>query len=100
MNRKGNKGNTSNGIPEDISTQHLFGISALRIKLKDTSYYSIVYQIWVQNQGWLEAKSDDIETKYSYDKPISGYRVSLIPKTEKQYLIDFWNKDIGSDNIK
>ena len=68
MNRKGNKGNTSNGIPENISTQHLFGISALRMKLKDTSYYSIVYQIWIHNQGWLEAKSDDIETKWAIEE--------------------------------
>lgn len=56
MNRKGNKGNTSNGIPENISTQHLFGISALRMKLKDTSYYSIVYQIWIHNPRMVGSK--------------------------------------------
>lgn len=96
MNRKGNKGYGGKPIPEDISKQHLFGISALKIKLKDSSYYSVVYQLWNEEKGWLEAKSDDIESKYSYDKPIGGYRISLIPKTEKQYLIEYWNRDIGS----
>lgn len=101
MNRKGNRGiSGGNPIPEDISTQHLFGISAIKMKLKDTSYYSIVYQIWIQGSGWQEAKSDDEETTYAHNRPIGGYRVSLIPKTEKQYLINYWNKDKGSDNIK
>lgn len=101
MNRKGNRGlSGGNPIPEDISKQHLFGISAIKMKLKDTRYYSIVYQIWINGSGWQEAKSDDEETTYAHNRPISGYRVSLIPKTEKQYLTDYWNKDKGSDNIK
>ncbi len=100
MNKKGNKGIGGKPIPEDIARKHLFGISSLKIKLKDNSYYSVVYQIWVQGQGWIEAEADDIETSYAHDKPMGMFRMALIPKTEKQYLIDYWNKDKGTNNMK
>ena len=68
--------------------------------MKDYSEYSIVYQIWVDGVGWQKAVSDGEETTYSHDKPIGAYRMSLIPKTEKQYLITSWNKDCGTNNMK
>ena len=92
---------TYNGtIPKEIAEKNLFGISALTFKLKDYSEYSIVYQIWVNGNGWLEPVSDGVETKVAYDKPIGAFRISLIPKTEKQYLIDDWKKDVGTNNMK
>lgn len=100
MNRVGNNGLGGKPIPEDIANQYLFGISGIKLKLKDESYYSIVYQIWVKNVGWQRAVSDGEEAVYSHDKPIGGYRMVLIPKTEKQYIIDYWNKDVGTNNIK
>lgn len=87
-------------VPAENEGQYLFGISSLNIKLKDYSYYSIVYQIWVEGQGWLEPVSDGKETTLAHDKPIGAYRMSLIPKTEKQYLIDLWQKDVGTNNMK
>ena len=100
-NRAGSKpvsGGTA--IPAEIANQYLFGVSGLRVKLKDNSEYSIVYQIWVNGYGWQKPASDGEETTYAHDKPIGAYRMSLIPKTEKQYLIDFWSKDIGTNNMK
>ena len=100
MNRARNAGRGGKPIPEDIANKYLFGISGLKIDLKDYSEYSIVYQIWVDGVGWQKAVSDGEETTYSHDKPIGAYRMSLIPKTEKQYLITSWNKDCGTNNMK
>lgn len=100
VNAKGNRGLGGAAIPENIANQYLFGVSALNIKLKDNSEYSVVYQIWVNGQGWLKPASDGEETSYAHDKPIGAYRMSLIPQTERQYLIDLWSKDIGTNNMK
>ena len=87
-------------VPEENKEQQLFGISSLNIRLKDYSYYSIVYQVWVEGEGWLEPVSDGVETTLAHDKPIGAYRMALIPKTEKQYLIGSWKKDVGTNNMK
>lgn len=86
-------------IPEELAEKYLFGISGLKIKLKDYSEYSIIYQIFIDEYGWQETVSDGQEALYSYDKPMTAYRIVLVPKTEKQYIIDEWNKDIGTNNI-
>ena len=101
VNCVGDRG-TSAGepVPPENEEQQLFGISALNIRLKDYSYYSIVYQVWVDGQGWLEPASDGEETTLAHDKPIGAYRMSLIPKTEKEYLVDLWQKDVGTNNMK
>ena len=100
MNREGNSGRGGHAIPKEIAEQHPFGITALSIKLKDDSEYSVVYQAWVDGEGWLEPVSDGEETTYNHSNPIGAYRMSLIPKTEKQYLIDNWKKDVKTNNMK
>lgn len=100
MNRKGNTGIGGEPIPQEIADKYLYGISGLKISLKDYSEYSIIYQIWVNGVGWLETSSDGEETTYSHDKPVGAYRMSLIPKSEKQYLINAWNKDCRTNNMK
>ena len=99
VNRAGKKALGSYAIPEEIAKQYLHGISSLTLKLSDTSYYSIVYQIYIVGQGWQEVKQNGEEAIYQYDKPMSACRISIIPNTEKQYLIDLWNKDIGTNNM-
>ena len=42
---------------------------------------------------------DGNESKYSYDKPFSAFRMVLAPKSEKQRLISYWNRDIGTNNV-
>ena len=91
--------NVKNPIPENIASQYLYGISAVAFSLKDYSEYSVVYQAYVKDVGWLACASDGQELFYAYAKPISAFRMNLVPKSEKQYLINFWNKDIGTNNI-
>ena len=99
VNLSNNRDLDSKSIPEEIAKQNLYGISALQIKLKDYSEYSIVYQIYINGYGWLKAASDGEETTYGYDKPITAYRIVLVPKTEKERMIQTWNKDVGTSNI-
>ena len=91
--------NIKNPIPENIASKHLYGISSIAFSLKNYSEYSVVYQAYVKGVGWLACACDGQELVYSYDKPISAFRMNLVPKSEKQYLIDFWNKDVGTNNI-
>lgn len=91
--------NGNNPVPP--STEYVYGISKINLNLKDYSYYSIVYQVLVDNIGWLSSCSDGEECGYNNNnKPISAFRVALIPKTEKQYVIETWNKDVGTFNVK
>lgn len=92
--------NGNNPIPSDIAYSHYFGISSISLSLKNYSQYSIVYQILVDNYGWVRTCSDGEECKFSIDKPMSAFRVALIPNSEKQYVLDSWNKDIGTFNMK
>lgn len=87
-------------LPSDIAKQYLFGISGIQFKLTDTSEFSVVYQGYINGIGWLKASSDGEENLYQHDKPFSSLRINLVPKTEKQYLIDFWNRDIGTNSIR
>lgn len=86
-------------IPTDTAKQYLYGISGIQFQLKNTSNYSVVYQAYVKDVGWLKASCDGQENLYQHNKPISAFRINLVPKTEKQYLIDYWNCDVGTNSI-
>ena len=90
--------NGNNPVPP--STEYYYGISGIKIKLKDYSQFSVVYQILVNGVGWISTSSDGQECMYAKNKPMSAFRIALVPKTEKQYVIDTWNKDVGTFNIK
>lgn len=92
--------NGNNPIPSNIACQYIYGISGINFKLKDYSQFSIVYQILVDKVGWIKTCSDGQECMYAKDKPMSAFRIALVPKTEKQYVIDTWNKDVGTFNLK
>ena len=87
--------NGNNPIPEDIGKQFKHGMCGITLSLKDYTDYSIVYQIYVSEVGWIEAKANGAEAIYSKTKPMSAFRVALIPTSEKQSQINTWNKDIG-----
>lgn len=92
--------NGNDPIPSNIACQYKYGISGISLKLKDYSQFSVVYQILVDKVGWLKACSNGQECMYSKDKPMSAFRIALIPKSEKQHVLDTWNKDIGTFNFK
>ena len=86
-------------IPSEIAKQYLFGISAIQFKFKNTTDYSVVYQGYINGFGWLQASSDGEENCCQYDKPFSSLRINLVPKTEKQYLVNYWNRNVGTNSI-
>lgn len=85
--------NIKNRIPSNIASQYLYGISGLQFKLTDSSNFSIVYQSYIKNIGWIKASCDGEENSYQHNQPISAFRINIVPKTEKQHLIHFWNRD-------
>lgn len=92
--------NKNNPIPSNIANQYKYGICGINFKLKDYSQFSIIYQIYVDKIGWIETCSDGQECMYNKMLPMSAFRIALIPKSEKQYVLDTWNKDIGTFNLK
>lgn len=92
--------NGGNPIPDEISRQYHYGISGINLKLKDYSQFSVIYQIFINKVGWISACSDGQDCMYNQKKPMSAFRVALVPKSEKQFVLNTWNKDIGSFNIK
>ena len=55
---------------------------------------------FVNKVGWLKSCSDGEECIYNKKSPMSAFRIALIPKSEKQRVLDTWNKDIGTSNMK
>lgn len=92
--------NGNNPISWDTHGKYKFGISGLKLKLKEYSQYSIVYQILQESVGWIQTRSNGEVCMYKNDLPISAFRMAVVPKSEKQYVINMWDKDIGTKNIK
>lgn len=92
--------NSQNPIPGEVANKYKYGISGITMKLKDYSQYSIIYQILVNGAGWVKTASDGSECTYNHNTPMSAFRIALVPKTEKQYVINQWNKDVGTYNMK
>ena len=92
--------NSQNPIPGEVANKYKYGISGITMKLKDYSQYSIIYQILVNGAGWVKTESDGSECTYNHNTPMSAFRIALVPKTEKQYVINQWNKDVGTFNMK
>ncbi len=89
--------NNGDRIPPDIAAKNLFGISSLSLKLSDNySDYSIIYQIYINDIGWINSVCDGEELKYSVTSPFSAIRINIVPKSEKNYLINYWDEDVGS----
>ena len=68
-----------------------FGISSVAFKLANNTDFSVVYQTYVKDYGWLNACADGKESIKSIYLPISGFRISIVPKSEKNNLINYWN---------
>ena len=92
--------NASKPIPSQIANQNLYGLSGIALQLKNCDDYSIVYQVYVPSIGWLKASSDGEETTYAHNKPFSAIRINIVPKSEKQYLLNYWNRVMYTDSIE
>jgi len=91
--------NVKTSIPKDVAAKYPYGISSIQFQLKDCSEFSVVYQSYVKDIGWIKASYDGEENLYQYNKPISAFRINLVPKTDKQYLINYWNRDVSTNNV-
>lgn len=92
--------NGRNPIPLEIASQYRYGICGINFRLKDYSQFSVVYQCFIDKVGWIKSCADGEECMYNKVSPISAFRIALIPKSEKQRVLDTWNKDIGTSNMK
>lgn len=93
---------SSNGKPpisNEIASQNLYGISGINFKLNNSSNFSVIYQTYIKDYGWQKVCSDGEESMLNYDKPISAFRINIVSKSDKQYLINYWNNDVGTSNI-
>ncbi len=68
-----------------------FGISSVAFRIANNSNYSVVYQTYVDGYGWLKACADGRESVKDVRLPISKFRISIVPKSEKDNLINYWN---------
>lgn len=91
--------NGNNPISYEAASQYKYGICGINFKLKEYSEFSVVYQIFVDKVGWIKSCSDGEECMYNKKSPMSAFRIALIPKSEKQRVLDTWNKDIGTSNM-
>lgn len=87
--------NGNNPISKEVNFQYRYGICGVALSLKDYSQFSIIYQIYVDKVGWVKPGIDGQMCMYNQQYPMSGFRVALIPKSERQYVLNSWNADVG-----
>lgn len=87
--------NGENKISAETSSKCLYGISGIAIDLKEKDKYSIIYQVYLDKIGWIKPASDGEECMYKNNMPISAYRMTLVPKSEKEHVLNTWSKDVG-----
>lgn len=86
-------------IPAEVAKQYLYGISSIKLDLKDTSEYSIIYQIFFNDIGWSKTYKNGEEAIRDYSKPFEAIKIAIIPTSELEIIINQWNKNIGTYNI-
>ena len=89
----------NNPIPPEIAVQYNYGISAIKLDLKDTSEYSIIYQIFFNDMGWSKTYKNGEEAIRDYTKPFEAIKIAIIPTSELENIIKEWNKTIGTYNL-
>lgn len=96
VNAAGNTDLNGNGeISRDLMHQYKYGISSIALKLKSEKENSIIYQVYVDDVGWLKPAKNGEVTSYQLTKPISAIRVALVPNSEVTALVNTWNLDTG-----
>ena len=89
----------NNPIPPEIAIQYNYGISAIKLDLKDTSEYSIIYQIFFNDIGWSKTYKNGEEAIRDYTKPFEAIKIAIVPTSEIEFIINEWNQNIGTYNI-
>ena len=90
----------NNPIPYEIAIQLNYGISAIKLDLKDTSEYSVIYQIFFNDIGWSKTYKNGEEAIRDYTKPFEAIKIAIIPTSESEIIINKWNQNIGTYNLE
>lgn len=91
--------NGKNPIPVEIAKQYKYGISGIKLDLKEHEKNSIIYQIFLSDIGWLKTCKNGEEAMKDKTKPIEAMRFAVIPTSELEFVIRDWNKNIGTYNL-
>lgn len=86
------KGN--NPIPLEEAKRYEYGISGLKLDLKTHQENSIIYQIYLNDIGWLETCKNGEQAMYATNRPIEAIRIAVVPTSEMEEIIAQWNKNI------
>lgn len=85
-------------LPESSADKDLYGISGIKIKVKNYDELNVVYQTFIDEYGWAEAKRNGSYAMYDYRKPIGAIRMAIVPNSELKRVLASWNKDVGTYN--
>lgn len=100
INYQGNTDiNGNNPIPVEIAVQYKFGISGIKLDLKDHYENAIIYQIFFDDTGWLKVCKNGEMAMRNETEPIEAMRVAVIPNSELEFVLQEWNEDIGTYNL-
>lgn len=91
--------NGNNPIPPEIAAQYNYGISAIKLDLKEKSEQSIIYQIFFNDTGWSKTYINGEEATKDFSKPFEGIKIAIIPSSETKTIIEQWDKNIGTYNL-
>ena len=86
--------NGNNPIPFEASNRYEYGIAGLKLDLKSHEENSIIYQIYLNDIGWLETCKNGEQAMYAKNRPIEAMRIAVVPTSEMQEIIAQWNKNI------
>lgn len=97
INYQGNTDiNGEHPIPAEIAKQYRYGISGIKLDLKEHSENAIIYQIFFDDTGWLEVCKNGEMAMRSENEPIEAMRFAVIPNSELEFVLQEWNEDIGT----
>lgn len=91
--------NGKNPIPIEIAKQYKYGISGIKLDLKEHEQNSIIYQIFLSETGWIETCKNGEEALKEKTKPIEAMRFAVVPTSEVEFIVKEWDKSIGTYNL-
>lgn len=90
--------NGNNPISMDIANQYNYGISGLKLELKDDEN-SIIYQIFFNDIGWSQTYKNGEEAMKAQNKIIEALKIAVVPTSELEDVIQEWNENTGTYNL-
>lgn len=89
----------NNPIPAEIASQYRYGITGIKLDLGDNDY-SIIYQIFFDDTGWLETHKNGEVAMRDETLPIEAMRIAVVPTSELDFATAEWDKCIGTYNLE